>query len=240
MAREIVPSTTDGIEETEHIETAFGVGQQRRVTKDGPADTIQALHDQIEAEVLAGAAPTIAALGLRKQRGRGTLEITHEILVAQENIDDGTQELYSIEVVRGIASAPYFADLTNKQIADVLFAWDMREEADAGWSEKQKRLYGHIAHGQDQYLETAYEFRQSWTTTSSGAIVRAADGINTVQPLPRLSATLRRLVSALPAGEWLKKPTSVTSVGRGGWQVVIQYQWAPKWSVIYGGTFTGD
>ena len=240
MAREILPSGGDAVEEHETIVTTFGAGEQRVVTRELPTDLAVAEYDETIERVRAGALVNVAAISLRKQRGRGTLEVAYERVLAQEEIDDGTQELYSIEQVRGIESAPYFASLTNAQIVTVRAAWEAREEADAGWVQLQKRLYGHYAHGQEQYLETAYEFRQTWTTTSRSAVVRSATGINTVQTLPSLSATLRRLINAMPAGQWLKKPTSVVSAGRQGWTVTIQYQWAPAWSVIYGGSFTGD
>jgi Tfp pilus assembly protein PilN len=62
---------------------------------------------------------------------------------------------------------------------------------------------------------------------------------NTVTALPRLSNALNKLIDSLPTGEWLKKPTTVQNAGRKGWTVTLTYQWAPQWSIIYGGTFTG-
>jgi hypothetical protein len=60
-----------------------------------------------------------------------------------------------------------------------------------------------------------------------------------VQDLPEMSSRLKNQIDALPTGEWLKKPTQVRYLGKEGTDVSLEYQWAPKWSVIYGGTFTG-
>lgn len=180
----------------------------------------------------------IASISYRSSNGRAA------ITVAYDRADDdirrlGVQELYAVDVVRDIKAAPHFKTLTNKQVSDVQAKWDVRGGQDEAWIELQKSLYGHMAHGQDSYIETAYEFRQTFQTTSNKRIRAATSNPNTVQDLPKLTRTLENLVDAVPDGEWLKKPTTVQYAGRKGWTVSLTYQWAPKWSVIYGGTFTG-
>jgi len=238
---EILPSGP-GVDEAITRLILPGQGRTETLVYTGPRASIEAIETETVERQRVGAITNVASIQtVLDNRGRGTLTITRELLASDSTSErDGTQELFGIEIVRDISTAPYFASLSNAQIIAVRDLFEQREAADGGWSTLQKRLYGHLAHGQESYTETAYEFRQSWTTSSTTAITRAATGVNTVQALPPLSGTLRRLVSQLPAGEWLKKPTTVTSAGRRGWTVSLHYQWAPQWSVIYGGSFTGD
>lgn len=185
-----------------------------------------------------GLTSDIASIAYRSANGRAA------ITVAYDRVDDdirrlGVQEFYAVDVVRDIKAAPYFASLTNAQTSAVQSNWDARLGPVTEWTDLQKSLYGHMAHGQESYIETAYEFRQTYQTTSNKKIKAATSNPNTVQDLPALTRTLENLVDAVPAGEWLKKPTTVQYAGRKGWTVSLTYQWAPKWSVIYGGTFTG-
>jgi hypothetical protein len=103
----------------------------------------------------------------------------------------------------------------------------------------EQELFGHLVHGQETYIETAYEFRQTWVVESTKALKLASSNANTVQDLPPLGKTLENLIDSLPSGEWLKKPTTCRSLGKNGWEVTVTYQYAKKWSVIYGGSFTG-
>jgi len=57
-----------------------------------------------------------------------------------------------------------------------------------------------------------------------------------VTALPSLSVGMLDLVGTLPEGEWLYKPPQVEYVQRGVWSVSQEWNWAPKWSIVYGGT----
>jgi hypothetical protein len=181
----------------------------------------------------------ISSISTSSSNGRASITVYYE----RESWDMrrlGIQELIAFDVVRDIRCAPYFEELTNEQIADVMAQWDNRGGVDIiGWDDLQISLYGHLAHGQESYIETAYEFRQTFQTTSLRKLNIAAKDPNTVQDLPMLSFTIGRLIKKLPDGEWLKKPVSVQYAGKKGWTVTLVWQWAPKWSVIYGGSFTG-
>ncbi len=172
-------------------------------------------------------------------KGRGNLEIVYRQLVETTDVD-GTQELYGVDISRDMYSAPYFESLTNAQVIDVRRVFEMQGAPDAEWSQLQKRLFGHLAHGQEQYTDNYYELRWTSKTTSRQLKKINVANVNTVQPLPTLAPALTNLIDTFPSGEWLYKPVQVVSIGRNGWQVVRTWQWAKKWSVIYGGTFTGE
>lgn len=212
-------------------------GLSSTLVEDGPA-SVMAVRLSYWRSVARGLNSGIASISSEESGGRTSITIAYE-----RETDDirnlGVQELDAVDVVRDIKSAPYFATLTNSQVAAVQSAWDNRQPLVSAWSDLQKKLYGHMSHGQESYMETAYTFRQTYQTTSTARLQIAASNPNTVQTLPTLTATLANLINALPAGEWLKKPASVQYAGRKGWTVTLSYQWAPKWSVIYGGTFTG-
>ncbi len=237
---EILPTTADGLDDNIERVTIPGEGSVTSRTLTGPRAKILA-----EESRFAGLSRLRSPYGLmssmvyREQNGRSALTIQYEHMGSATQ-DDSVQELYAMDVARDILVAPYFASLTNAQITEVVSAWEQREEIDAGWTQLQKRLYGHLNHGQEVYQETAYEFRQTYQTSSDRELGLAAENPNRVTPLPRIHRNLVNLIVSLPAGEWLKKPITVTQAGRRGWTVSATWQWAPQWSVIYGGTFTGE
>jgi hypothetical protein len=58
------------------------------------------------------------------------------------------------------------------------------------------------------------------------------------------NSTTNKLVSDIEtdAGqqfEWLKEPVELVYLGRGYWSITEKWIGLPKWSVIYGGSFTG-
>lgn len=235
---EKLPSSAVGYDiRTDRVTTPDGAAVTTS-TYSGPKAEVEAL----EAQLLASAAQLgIASLSYSELNGRATLTTALErVVISSDPGDDGSvQELYAVDVVRDIRTAPFFSTMTDAQVDAVTTARDNQQALDSGWTALQKALFGHLARGQDTYIDTAYEFRQTWRTTSTKQLAAASSNPNTVQPLPRLTATLKRLIDALPAGEWLKKPTIVQSNGRAGWTVTLIYQWAKEWSVIYGGSFTG-
>jgi hypothetical protein len=259
MATEILPGTADGIEET-LIDTEtpqFGRQVVREFT--GPTSALETLRDGYrDATGLDG---TVGSMELRTSRGRGTLRVNFQRIWTQiDPADQSVQELNAFDVIRPIYTAPYFRTLTAPLIASIRDAaeqqltpaevdnvaalydegagagqkWGTRAAAGKAW-----QLLGHLQLGIESYAETAYEFILTWRSTSTAQLRIAADDANTVQRLPNLSGVMARLIGDLPAGEWLKKPTTVTSVGGGIFAVRVSYLWAVKWSIVYGGTETG-
>lgn len=233
---ELLPTNAAGYDQrTEKVEIP-NEGITTTVTETGTVAAIETRLAYYRAQAMLSG--DVASLMTSTYNGRASLTVTYE----REPSDIrrlGIQELAAFDVIRDIRCAPYFASLTNAEVSEVQLSWDNRDGGDIVWSPLQSKLYGHLAHGQESYIETAYEFRQTFQTTSVRKIRKAASNPNTVQDLPVLTETLQNLVDAMPTGEWLKKPTSVTYAGRKGWTVTLVYQWAPKWSIIYGGTFTG-
>lgn len=235
---EILPSGAESIDESTSRVTTPEYGSVESVTYSGPVAQIEAKEDELSAE--ADLLGNIASLEYQDRAGRATLRVNYRRLwLSVDPADQSVQELNSFDVTRPIYSAPYFATLTNAEIITVRDYFEQSIAAAAGWSALQNRLYGHLAHGQEVYYEPAYELVLTWTTTSTTNLLVASSNQNTVQTRPSLSGALSNLIDALPSGEWLKRPTQVTSIGSGRWQVRVTYQWAPAWSVIYGGTFTG-
>jgi hypothetical protein len=233
---DVLPSTAVGYDQrTEKVEIP-NEGITTTVTETGTVAAIETRLAYYRAQAMLSG--DVASLMTSTYNGRASLTVAYE----REPSDIrrlGIQELAAFDVIRDIKCAPYFESLTNDEISEVQLNWDNREGADILWSDLQLKLYGHLSHGQESYIETAYEFRQTFQTTSVRKLRKATSNPNTVRSLPQLTGTLENLIDALPDGEWLKKPTSVTYAGRKGWTVTLVYQWAPKWSVIYGGSFTG-
>lgn len=234
---EVLPSTAAAYDIAVEKIIMPNESETETVTETGTVEAIATRLAYYKAAAV-GLNTDIASIAYRSSNGRAA------ITVAYDRIDDdikrlGVQELYSVDVIRDIKASPYFASLSNAQTSAVQSNWDARLGPVATWTDLQKSLYGHMAHGQESYTETAHEFRQTYQTSSNKLIKALTSDPNTVQDLPELTRTLKNLVDAVPAGEWLKKPTSVQYAGRKGWTVSLTYQWAPKWSVIYGGTFTG-
>jgi hypothetical protein len=233
---DVLPSTAMGYDQrTEKVEIP-NEGITTTVTETGTVAAIETRLAYYRAQAMLSG--DVASLMTSTYNGRASLTVAYE----REPSDIrrlGIQELAAFDVIRDIKCAPYFESLTNDEISEVQLNWDNREGADILWSDLQLKLYGHLSHGQESYIETAYEFRQTFQTTSVRKLRKATSNPNTVRSLPQLTGTLENLIDALPDGEWLKKPTSVTYAGRKGWTVTLVYQWAPKWSVIYGGSFTG-
>ena len=240
---EILPSSADGYDYTEfELELPNDVTARSR-TETGPVAIITARQLYWRNQAISGAERIASLEKNTSGGGRASLTIVFDrtpSMFGPFGDQDELQELNSFDVVKDIKSAPYFESLINDQVIAVVKKFEgPTPGVDSGWTDLQKALYGHLAHGQESYLETAYEFRQTFQTNSNRLLRASTSNPNTVQNLPTLTASLQRLIDTLPDGEWLKKPTNVQYLGRKGWLVSITYQWAPKWSIIYGGTFTG-
>ena len=265
MSAEVLPSdggaAPAGIT-VEYTQTETADTLQRSRVETGPVHLIQARRDLfrgfgasgigVSPEDGDGTVTDHRSVGLKSTvyksaAGRASLTITFEDIPAEGNSDasdsdyaeGGTEfvELSGMDVIRDIKVAPYFDALTSSQKVEVQARWDDRLPEDTHWAGLAKTLYRHLAHGQESYIETAYELRRSYSTFSSKTAKLAAANSNTVQALPDIGR-LERLVGTLPSGEWLKKPTTVNYERENGWRVSEHYQGAPKWSVVYGGTWS--
>ena len=249
MATEISPSSSDGIETTTTKAWTPDRGEEITERKSGPVDAIDALYAVDKTQ--GGTDSTISSLNNVSDRGRGTYTI---IRVPQTSTGDtypileyGIQELIAMDVTRDITQSPYFKTLNYREVRAVVAAIrDDQAEADAGWSAKQATLFRHLAFGVTNYLETAFVFRRTRKVSSTNLVKATMVGINTVTAtltagemtgtFPTLAPALLNLILALPDGEWLKRPPQTRFLGRDGWEVAEEWQWAPEWSVMYGGT----
>jgi hypothetical protein len=246
---EKLPAGASGIEETFTRKTTPKFGAQNTYEYSGPTAELEAI------ETLAARgtfqSENVSEMELRTSRGRGTLRVTCARIWEEVDTDSQTvQELNAIDVTRSIYVAPYFRTMSLALIASVRKAFENQltaaeiavvASADS-WGAAgglPYKLLGHLRLGMDSYNSTAYEFSKTWRTTSTKELKIASSSINTVTTLPTLSGVMLKLVDALPTGEWLKRPTTVTSAGGGWFNVRSSYLWAPKWSVVYGGTETG-
>lgn len=258
MATEMLPPSSDGLEQSVTETTPVGGAVTKVVTYSGPVDLLTAKRAALLAATpaLNGLASTV----LNHSRGRGTLTCNYERINPYLNppsYEDAIQELRGFKLVRDIYTAEYFSSLTDDQILDVRNLYEQKTGGDphynkdtiyAGFVDKQKELYGHLTHGQESYIYTAYELTQSWKTTSDRRIAKSCSEANRVaKVLPKLNSTTRKMITSLKFdngtvlsdGEWLKDPPELTYLGKGYWLVAERWVGLPKHSVIYGGTFKG-
>ena len=239
MAVEILPTTDDGLDESVHKIWSPESLKVETVTETGPTSKLESRWTYYQN--IARITAKIASIEMQTKNGRGSLVIRYgrESEIGDTSEDVAIQELAQADLSRDILTAPYFNTLTNAQIIAVRTAYEEQLPGDAEWLDLQKALYGHLAHGQTSYWETIYILRMSWKTASIRQLQVASANPNEVATLPDLTPTITALVAALPAGEWLKRPTQVLGIGQGFYNIQVEYHWAPQWSVIYGGTFTG-
>ncbi len=182
-------------------------------------------------KAVAGLSTGAASISFRHQNGRG-------VCVAHRAPDAKTvEELYAIDMIRDIRTHSYFSSLTNAEIVAVTQAADKYQDAASGWSALQKQLHYHLVHGMDSYYEVNFVLRRAVTGARTKEVRASFADLNTVVTPPTLSADMNKLLDSLPSGEWLKKPPQATYLGRGAWQIDQSWQWAPKWSKMYGGTW---
>lgn len=125
----------------------------------------------------------------------------------------------------------------DKGLAAATYRW-------ANWSTGMKELRYHMLRGVDSYYETGFILRQSVhgvrtaaVKASMAAINAVADGGTGRQPVPVFKSSMDQLILALPDGEWLYRPPQAHHTGKGRWRITMEWQWAEKWSIVYGGTF---
>ncbi len=256
---EIVPSTQTGMTYSTKRVTPVGGHSTTVVTYTGPVGEIQTQ----EALLIAGASALngLASVEVTEDdRGRATLVANYERSTLGNNVpgqEDAIQEFHALKVIRDIYTSEYFKTLTNEQILDVRNLYEQklgaRDDIDvaiiqSGWGADpgltlMKTLYGHLTHGQETVIELAYEFTQTWKTTSDRSIRKSLAGQNTsftdAQIKALMNSTTLKLTKDLPDLEWLKDPVDLSYAGRGFWNVSERWIGFPTQSIIYGGTFTG-
>jgi hypothetical protein len=108
------------------------------------------------------------------------------------------------------------------------------------WSTGMKELRWHLQRGIETFYETGFILRQSLYGVRTSSIKAAFTGLNTVAAAaPEFDSRMDELIEALPSGEWLIKPVQCEHLGRGKWKVSKEWQWAEKWSIVFGGTLNG-
>jgi hypothetical protein len=173
----------------------------------------------------------MAGLSYSAEGGRATLVARY--VRGTASID----ELYGVDVVEDIRTAPYFDSLTDAQCQTAVNVAERGQAAPGGWSTAQKKLHQHWARGSQSYFRTGFVFRRSTQAMANRDTIAAFTGINTVVTAPASSGAVKKLLAALPEGEWLYKPPQAEYVGRGRWRITQEWHWAVKWSVVYGGTW---
>jgi len=103
-----------------------------------------------------------------------------------------------------------------------------------------KELRYHMAHGVESFYETSFVLRRSLHGVKTSVVKASFTGINAIAATaPTLTTGMTTLVESLPTGEWLYRPPQAEHMGRGKWRVSQEWQWAEKWSIVYGGTWNG-
>jgi hypothetical protein len=220
------------------LEWTRGVGETREIEYRGERSAVLAKYEALKNEI------GTANLQYINSEGRSRLVARFVRIDLIGGGADGVtivEELIGQDLVRVITASPYFVALSDNDVAEVLAAVESRaQEGDidgyAGWAAAKKELRWQMLHGQESYFETVFVLRIRKQGIRSSALRGVFTGINTVVPLPDLSAGMTELVGTLPDGEWLYKPPQVEYVQRGIWSVASEWNWAVKWSIIYGGT----
>lgn len=205
--------------------------------------------DQVEAKA-AAIASTWALLGRQVSNvkystanGRGELEASFtrgDGVVAGGNPENGVvEELYGVDVIKDVRTAPAFESIGAYALNVVYSAWEGSLDEDSAWTDTQKLLYRMLSHGQESYIETAFVYRRTYFKATSDNLQLSFDGINRVDAdFSGLTSRMKKLIKALPTGEWMKKPPQTEYVSGGVFRLAQDWMWAEKWSNLYGGTLT--
>ena len=246
---------------TRRLRWGNDTGQQETAEWRGTREDIEAKYDDLVA--LGVGAGGIESVELTGAQGRCKVVATY----ATDLVDDDVtiiEELYAVDMLKDILNAPYFntggaAALTDNEavvvraVSEQGLVDDSTGEGSidayvhrnglsgsflwANWTEAMKQLRYHMLHGNESYLETRFILRRSKYGVQTSEVNLTFGDINTVVDTPSFSTPMTSLISSLPAGEWMKKPPSVSYLGRGRWRTEEEFHWADKWSVIYGGTW---
>lgn len=224
----------------------------------GTAEEIDAIYQTKKSEAEAGNGTQ--SLTYRNANGRASLvaRFVRRGNASEAYGEDVTivEELYAMDVIKDIAEAPYWDSLTGEVIAWIRYCADNRlnpaeitTEAQrlnyssslewGSWSNLMKSFWWHLLHGVETYFETAFALRRSLYGIRTSQVQASFTNINTKVTAPTFESAMDDLIESLPSGEWLYRPPQAENLGKGRWRVTLEWQWALKWSVMYGGTWNG-
>ena len=147
--------------------------------------------------------------------------------------------------VKKCAQENWSEDEITDQAADLgiaVWAW-------VNWTTGMKELRYHLLRGVTTYYETGFVLRRNQYGVRTAQIQASFMGINAVadgkevsgtqvrQSAPVFKSAMDALIAALPDGEWLYRPPQAEYGGKGRWRITNEWQWAEKWSIVYGGSF---
>ena len=225
----------------------------------GTVAEITAQYEILKSTAAAG--NNTQSLSMRNSNGRATLVAKFGRtgnLIAGYNADITViEELYAIDVIKDIAEHAYYVSLNSEIINFIRYCVENRLSTDeitseaarigyaagtyawANWSDLMKSYRYHLTRGVESYFETGFVLRRSLYGVSGSFIQASFTGINTVVTAPTFSTQMSAVITALPAGEWLYRPPQAEHLGKRKWRVSLEWQWALKWSILYGGTWNG-
>ena len=239
---------------TVNFEYTPGIGETETREWGGERGDVKAKYESLKNAAQTGGQieGNLTSLSYRNAAGRSTCMARFE-RSSTLNSPDGSdtrvvEELYATDIIRDVRAAPYWTTtvatkLTDDEVVAVTAAVDnnlQESEIDGfgGWSASQKELKYHMMHGQQSYFETGFVLRLSEYGVITSQIQASFTGINQVAATaPELSNQMGLLIDSLPIGEWLYKPPQAEHLGKGKWRITREWQYAEKWSKIYGGTW---
>jgi hypothetical protein len=218
---------------------SYAFGQGTRTTEEwgGERNALETKFNQLIGN------PRLASLEYNNRSGRATLIASYGLGSSVTPVGDtsnSVEELYAVAMTIGLALHPFFDDLSNSDRAE---ATKLASEKNvsvppSAWSAKKKFLFQSIMEGEDMAYVPSFVLRKQYATTKDSRVKSLFTDVNTVVAAPKLSAHMTQVLNTLPTGEWLKMPATSSYIGRGWWQIGEEYQWATRWSIIYGGTDT--
>ena len=214
-----------------------GGGEVTILVWEGERTAVEAKYEELKA--LASTQPIYNSIEFDPGRGKATLtaEVADPVsVVGSEQQADGTlvqYELMANEVSRPIEQ--YFTDLGADEINEV-FASVERREGDPGFTGDRLLLFKFLSGGVEEYYDQQYVLRETKTVSGKTAISASFAGVGEVVSPPNASA-VNKLLSGLPAQEWLKRAPQVRRISKTKWEIVTEWWGAAAWShELYGGT----
>lgn len=245
-----------------------GVGEVEVRTWRGERTDIDTKYTELKGGAAVGGdiEGNITALSSGLDEGRSRLMLRIERSLEVNAYGPNTklvEELYAMNVIKDIRTAPYFTAGGAGAIVDDDLAWvtecidEKYNEAEittvgdakgkknfAAWSAGMKELRHHMLSGVESYFETAFILRRSLFGVITSAVKASFTGINFIadgavdhQDTPVFQSAMDALIESLPEGEWLYKPPQAEHTGKGKWRITLEWHYAVKWSIVYGGSF---
>lgn len=243
----------------------FGSGETITAAWKGKKSDVEDKYEEAKGDAEAGA--NIAQATFTNSDGRAGVVIRYNrtgVDIAGNPEDVAViEELYAVDVLKDIDTADYFAvtvsvpkglPLDDDEVAFVrkvssmnlteteITSYSFRVAKDAlgkwaNWTTGMKELRYHLLRGADTYYETGFILRRSRHGIRTSVIEASFAGINTVVTAPTFQSPMDALIASLPTGEWLLRPPQANFLGRGKWRIDEEWQYATKWSIVYGGTW---